>query len=126
LLAASYPLLNAMWTMLIFFAWVIWIFLLITVIMDVFRRHDVSGWGKSGWILLMIVLPFIGVLIYVGAHGGGMAERNAQAQAMRYDSVVPASSTSDPATQIAQAKELLDSGAITQPEFDSLKRKALA
>src|SRR6266516_1431898 len=77
-LASDYPFLDVLWTMLVFFAWVIWFWLLITVFSDLFRRHDISGWGKSGWIVLCIVLPFLGVLIYLGTQGTHMAERNVQ------------------------------------------------
>jgi hypothetical protein len=77
-IAADYPLLNIIWTMLVFFAWVIWFFVLITVFRDLFRRQDISGWGKAAWMLFVIVLPFLGVLIYIGVHGSGMAERNMQ------------------------------------------------
>lgn len=127
--ASSYPFLDVMWTMLVFFAWMIWFWMLITVLMDVFRRHDLSGWGKAGWTVFMIILPFIGVLTYLIAQSKGMAERNlqaqqtAQAQAAEY--VRSVASQSDPAEQIARAKELLDSGAITATEYDTIKQKAL-
>ena len=81
-LAADYPFLDIVWTMLIFFAWVIWFWILIRVLVDVFRRHDISGWGKAGWTLFMIVVPFLGVLIYLIAHGKDMGQRDIeQAQA---------------------------------------------
>src|SRR5215217_2592377 len=76
-IAADYPFLDVFWTMLVFFGWVIWFWLLITVFADLFRRHDVSGWGKAGWTLFVIVLPFLGVLIYLIAQGRQMAERRA-------------------------------------------------
>jgi hypothetical protein len=119
-----------MWTMLVFFAWVIWFWLLITVFSDVFRRHDISGWAKTGWCVFVIVLPFLGVFIYLIAESKGMAERNmaaaqtAKSQTDEYIRSVAA--PSDPAEQIARAKELLDSGAISATEFDALKQKALA
>ena len=130
LLASSTPVLTAFWYMLIFFAFVIWIWLLITVFADIFRRHDTSGWAKAFWVIFIIIFPYLGVLIYIIAEHKGMAERNAkqlqqqQAQADEYIKSVAASS--DPAAQIAKGKELLDSGAITQAEFDDLKKKALA
>ena len=128
---ANYSFGDVMWSFLVFFAWVIWFWLLITVFSDLFRRRDIGGWGKTGWIILVIVLPYIGVFIYLLAEHDGMAERTmamAQAQQQQFDSYVKdvASTPSDPAGQIANAKSLLDSGAITQDEFDALKKKALA
>jgi len=129
-LAANYPFLDVMWTMLVFFAWVIWFWLLITVFGDIFRRHDISGWGKAGWTVFVIVLPFLGVFIYMIAESKGMAERSAKqvqaAQTQADDYIRQVAAQGDPASQIAQAKTLLDSGAINQQEFDSLKQKALA
>jgi hypothetical protein len=129
-LAADYPFLDVMWTMLVFFAWVMWFWLLITVLVDVFRRRDISGWGKAAWTLFMIVLPFIGVLAYIGFEGRGMSERTAeQQQAMRSQTdeyIRSVATQADPAEQIAKGKQLLDSGAITQAEFDALKQRALA
>jgi high-affinity K+ transport system ATPase subunit B len=128
--AASYPFLDVMWTMLVFFAWIIWFWLLITVFADIFRRHDTSGFAKVAWIVFVIVLPFLGVFIYLIAESKGMAERSAQAQqqamAQTDDYIRSVASTSDSTTQIAQAKQLLDSGAITATEYDALKAKALA
>jgi putative oligomerization/nucleic acid binding protein/phospholipase D-like protein len=131
-LASDYPFLDIVGTMLIFFGWVIWFWLLITVFADLFRRHDISGWAKAGWIVLCIVLPFVGVLIYLGTQGKHMAERNvkdAQAQRAQFDSYVrdvAGSGDGGSASEIAKAKELLDKGAINQAEFDQIKRKALA
>jgi len=126
----SYPFLDVMWTMLVFFVWVIWFWLLITVFADVFRRHDISGFSKALWIVFVIVLPYLGVLIYLIAQHDGMNERNlkqVQAQQSQMDDYVKSvAAQSDPAEQIAKAKGLLDSGAITQAEFDALKQKALA
>ena len=116
--------------MLVFFAWVIWFWLLITVFSDLFRRHDISGWGKAGWIVFCIVLPFLGVLIYLGTQGKGMAERRVQdvqaAQAQMDQYVRETAGSGGPAAEIAHAKKLLDSGAISQAEFDQIKQKALA
>ena len=127
--ASSYPFLDVMWTMIVFFAWLIWFWMLITVLMDVFRRHDVSGWGKAGWTVFMIVLPFIGVLTYLVVQSEGIAERNLQAQrtaqAQADEYIRSVASTSDPAEQIARAKELLDRGAINATEYDAIKQKAL-
>ena len=130
LFAADYPFLDVFWTMLVFFAWVIWFWLLITVFADLFRRHDISGWGKAGWTLFVIVLPFLGVFVYLIAQGQHMAERKAQdvqaSQAAFDDYVRQVKSDADPSEQIAKAKQLLDSGAIDAAEFEQIKRKALA
>ena len=122
---------NALWTMFVFFAWIIWIWLLFTIFSDLFRRSDVSGWGKAGWTVFVLVLPFIGVFVYLVTEGRGMSDRRmaeAQAAQQNFDSYVRSVSTTNgqnPAAQIQQAKQLLDSGAITPEEFDSLKQKAL-
>ena len=131
LFAADYPFLDVFWTMLIFFFWVIWIWILVTVLIDVFRRHDIGGWTKALWCVFMIVLPYLGVFVYLISQGKGMAERRAdeiKASQASFDSYVRdvATSESSPTDQIHKAKQLLDSGAIDQAEFDSLKRKALA
>jgi len=76
LLEVQYPFLSVIETLLVVFAWVIWFWLLITVFADLFRRHDASGWVKAGWVIFVIVLPFLGVLVYLIANGHGMADRN--------------------------------------------------
>ena len=130
MIATSYPFLDVMWTLLVFFAWVIWFYLLITVFGDLFRRHDLSGWAKAAWIVFVIVLPYLGVLVYLIAEHEGMAERSAkqlqQSQAQIDDYVRSVAAKSDPADQIAKGKQLLDQGAISQAEYDALKQKALA
>ncbi len=130
LFAADYPFLDVFWTMLVFFFWVIWIWILITVLIDLFRRHDISGWGKAAWALFVIVLPYLGVFVYLITQGGKMAERRAEeirASQASFDQYVrDAAGSSGPTDQIAKAKELLDSGAIDQAEFEALKAKALA
>ena len=130
LLAADYPFLNVFWTMILFFLWVAWIWILITIFSDLFRRHDASGWKKALWIIFLIFLPFLGTFIYLIANNQGMTERNleqAQARQAQFDQQVrAAASAGGPAGEIHKAKALLDSGAITQAEFDSLKAKALA
>ena len=131
-LAADYPFLDILWTMVVFFAWVIWFWILVRVLVDVFRRHDLSGLGKAGWTLLTIVTPFLGVLIYLIAHGKDMGQRDieqARATQAQYDQHIRSVASSDvngAASQIAEAKRLLDSGAISQDEYNSLKAKALA
>jgi hypothetical protein len=129
-IAADYPFLDVLWTMFIFFAWVIWFWLLITIFADVFRRHDISGGKKTLWCIFVIITPFIGVFIYLISQSKGMNERQLQQvkqqrqQADDYIKTVAAEV--DAPGQIAQAKQLLDSGAINQQEFDALKQKALA
>jgi chemotaxis signal transduction protein len=130
LIATDYPLLEVFWTMLIFFAFFIWIWILVTVFADLFRRKDLSGWAKTGWIIFVIVLPYLGVFVYLIAEHKGMTERTisqqqaAQSQMDQY--VKSVASTSDPTAQIANAKALLDQGTISQAEFDQIKQKALA
>ena len=127
---AAYTFGQAMWTMFVFFMWILWFWLLFTVFGDLFRRHDIGGWGKAGWTLFVIILPFLGVFIYLIAEGRNMGERSmarAQAAQTQMDSYVrSAASSGNASEQIAKAKELLDSGAISQAEFDQLKAKALA
>jgi hypothetical protein len=129
-LAADYPFLDVMWSMILFFSFFIWIWLLITVFADLFRRHDASGFVKVLWIIFVIVLPFLGVFLYIIAEHNGMNERSqkqAAAAQASFDTYVQSVATkSDPTAQIANAKGLLDSGAITQTEFDQIKQKALA
>jgi hypothetical protein len=129
--STGYPLLAIIWTMVVFFAWVIWFWLLISIFSDLFRRDDVSGWGKAGWVVLLLVLPFLGVLIYLIGQSKGMAERRnrevttAQSQLDDYVRTVSANGHSS-ADQIAKGKQLLDSGAISPEEYQALKQKALA
>lgn len=127
--ASSYPFLNIFWTILIFFAWVIWIWIAITVLIDVFRRRDISGWGKAAWVIFVIVLPFIGVLSYLLFNHDGMADRStkevAASQAQFDDYVRRTASTGGAASEIEKAKQLLDSGVITQAEFDAIKANAI-
>jgi hypothetical protein len=128
-IAADYPLMDIIWTMLVFFGWVIWFWILISILSDIFRRHDIGGFGKAGWTLFVIILPFLGVLIYLIAEGKEMAERrvaDVQANQAAFDNYVRDVSASGPTAEIAKAKQLLDSGAIDQAEFEALKQKALA
>jgi hypothetical protein len=130
ILATSYPFLEVFWTMLIFFAFVIWIWILITVLVDIFRRHDTSGFAKVLWIIFIIVLPYLGVFVYLIVEHQGMTERTvkqqeaAQSQMDKYVQSIAAKT--DPAEQIAKAKSLLDAGTITQAEFERIKQQALA
>jgi hypothetical protein len=130
LVAADYPFLEVLWTMLVFFAWVAWFWLLISVASDVFRRHDIGGGKKAVWLVFMLFVPFIGVLSYLIANNESMTQRNvdrARAQQTQFDDYVKSvADTSGPAAEIDKAKQLLDSGAISQPEFEAIKAKALA
>ena len=127
-LAESYPFLNFVWLMIMFFAFVIWFWILISVFSDIFRRRDIGGGMKAIWIIFVVLFWWLGVLIYLIVEHNGMAERSMeqmkaqQAQQAEYIQTVAGTS---PADQIASAKGLLDSGAITQAEFDTLKAKAL-
>ena len=130
MLATDYPLLEVFWTMLIFFAFIVWIWILFTVLADIFRRHDISGFAKVIWIIFIVVLPYLGVFVYLIAEHKGMTERGVKAQQdaqSELDQYVRSvSGKGDPTEQIAKGKELLDRGAISQAEFDEMKRKALA
>jgi len=129
-LAADYPFLDILWTMFIFFLFIIWIWILITVFADIFRRKDVGGGMKALWIIFVILLPYLGVLIYLIANHDGMADRNIaqmQKQQQATDAYIQSvAGSGGAAAEIEKAKGLLDSGAITQAEYDSIKAKALA
>jgi hypothetical protein len=129
--AADYPFLNILWSMILFFAWVIWLWMVFAILGDVFRRRDLSGWGKAAWSVFLIVLPFLGALIYLIANHDGMADRNvkqAQVAQDEFDGYVKSVATNGggAAAEIDKGKSLLDSGAITQAEFEAIKAKALA
>jgi hypothetical protein len=131
LVASDYPFLDVFWTMIIFFLWVIWIWFLIAILSDVFRRHDIGGGSKALWCFFIIFLPVVGALSYLIVNGQGMAQRNvsdSQAQRAQMDDYVRsvASTGGGAAGEIEKAKQLLDSGAISADEYASLKAKALA
>jgi len=112
------------WYMLIFYLWFMVIMMFIRVFMDIFQRENLSGWGKAGWIVLLFILPFLGILIYVIARPKNTEQdRRMMAEAQAAQARVVGGSAVD---DIAKAQELLDKGAITQAEFDSIKAKALA
>jgi predicted PurR-regulated permease PerM len=129
-LATDYPFLDVFWTILIFFVWIAWFMLLFRILADVFSRHDISGGKKTLWIIFVILVPFLGVFVYLIAESNGMNERalaSAQASQQQFDSYVrETASSGGAAAEIDKAKQLLDSGTITQAEFDALKAKALA
>jgi hypothetical protein len=115
--------------MVIFFIWIMWFMLLFRIWGDIFSRHDLSGLGKTGWLLFTILLPFLGVFIYLIAENDGMNQRaldRAQAQQAQMDDYVRSTAGGGPASEIGRAKQLLDCGAITQAEFNTMKAKALA
>jgi Phospholipase_D-nuclease N-terminal/Short C-terminal domain len=129
-LAADYPFLDVLWTMLVFFAWVAWFWLLITIASDIFRRHDIGGGKKAAWLIFMLFVPFVGVLAYLIANNESMTRRNveqAQAQKAQMDEYVRSvADGGGAAAEIDRAKKLLDDGTITQAEFDAIKSRALA
>jgi hypothetical protein len=129
--AYDYPLLGFFWTMLIIFLWVAWIFILIRVFMDIFRTHKMSGWVKALWVIFVIILPIIGVLIYLIVHGGDMARRDveqATAQREAFDAYVrqTAGSSASSADELTKLAALRDQGVITDAEFNAQKAKLLA
>ena len=126
----SYPLLGAFWTIIEIFLWVLWFWVLITVFIDIFRSHDLSGWGKALWFLFVLIIPLIGVLVYLIVRGGSMHERavkEAQQQdqeARRY--IQEAAGAPSTADQLAKLADLRDRGVITAEEFEREKAKILA
>ncbi|MFF5922257.1 SHOCT domain-containing protein [Streptomyces flavochromogenes] len=131
----DYPLLNLFWTMLWFFLWIMWLFLLFKVIGDIFRDHSLNGWAKAGWLIFCIVLPYLGVLIYVIARGKGMGERDVkrakESEAAFQDYIRKTAGPQEgggggAAHELARLAELKDKGAITPEEFEKAKAKVLA
>jgi ABC-type multidrug transport system fused ATPase/permease subunit len=130
LIASDYPFFDVFWSILVFFLWVAWFMLLFRIFGDVFSRHDIGGGTKTLWLIFVLLVPFLGVFVYLIANNDGMTERTmqrAQAQQQQMDEYVRTTATSGSATaQIGEAKQLLDSGAITQAEFDAIKPTAPA
>ena len=132
LASSGYPLLDAFWTMFIFFLWILWFFLLFWIIFDIFRSDDLGGWGKAGWLIFVIILPFLGVFVYAIARGKEMSEhqlRAAQRQdkAMRqYIRETAATSGGSSADELAKLAQLHDQGALTDQEFAAQKAKLLS
>ncbi len=125
MLADSYPFWGLMGTMLVFFLWLMWVWLLFEVFADVFRRHDISGWGKTAWLIVVIILPFLGVFIYLISQNKGMRERGRVREATR-EATRGYYGSDSAAAEIESGRKLLDSGAITLDEFNAIKQKALA
>ena len=126
----SYPLLGAFWTIFEIFLWILWFWVLIYVFVDIFRSHDLSGWAKALWFLFVLIIPLIGVLVYVIARGGKMQEHTQQ-EAQQQDQafrayVQDAAGAPNTADQLAKLADLRDRGVITPAEFESQKAKILA
>src|SRR5277367_2924952 len=131
MLASSYPVLDAFLTMLYFFLFIIWIWLLIMVFMDVFRSHDMGGLAKALWVIFIIILPFLGIFVYLIARGGKMHERAADQAAQQqkaFDSYVKetAGAGTSSADQLAKLSDLKQQGVLTDAEFEAQKAKILA
>jgi type VI protein secretion system component VasK len=125
----SYPLLSAFLTMVWFFLWILWLFLLFWIIMDIFRSRDLGGWAKAAWLLFVIVLPFLGVLVYLIARGDKMHERqdrDLQAQDQAFRSYVKDAAGTGSADEVAKLADLRDRGVISESEFQAGKAKVLA
>jgi ABC-type multidrug transport system fused ATPase/permease subunit len=131
MLAYTYPLLSIFWTMLEFFFFVLWIWLLVYIFIDIFRSHDMGGFAKALWVLFVIILPFLGVLVYLIARGGSMherAEQSAQRQQKQFDDYVRAAagSSGGSADELAKLADLKSKGVITDAEFEAQKAKLLS
>ncbi|MEV4428135.1 SHOCT domain-containing protein [Streptomyces sp. R-07] len=131
----DYPLLNVFWTMLWFFIWIMWLFLLFKVITDIFRDHSLSGWGKAGWLIFCILLPYIGVLVYVIARGKSMGQRDVKQakeseaafqEYIRKTAGTQGAGGGSPTDELARLSDLKDKGAITAEEFEKAKAKVLS
>ncbi len=129
-LAYNYPILDLIWTMFMFFVFILWIWLLIAVFMDIFRSHDLGGWAKAIWVFFIIILPFLGVLVYLIARGGKMHERAAEQAAQQqkaFDAYVKQTAgTGSTADDLAKLADLKSQGVITDAEFEAQKAKILA
>ncbi|MFE6846421.1 SHOCT domain-containing protein [Streptomyces sp. NPDC057686] len=131
----DYPALSIFWSMLWFFLWIMWLFLLFKIITDIFRDHEMSGWGKAGWLIFVIVLPFLGVLVYVIARGKGMTQRDVKQakenEAAFQDYIRQTAGTgpsggSGGADELAKLADLKAKGALSEEEFQQAKAKLLA
>lgn len=131
MLAYDYPILGIFWTMLLVFVWISWLIIFFHVVIDIFRSHDMGGWAKAAWFLLVVLLPLLGVLIYVLARGDSMRDREiarAQAQQDQMDAYVrqAAGTSGGVADELAKLSELKNSGVISDAEFETQKAKLLA
>lgn len=130
MLVADFTFIDFFWSMLVFSLWVMWLWLLFTIWTDIFRRHDVSGLAKAGWLVFTILLPFVGVLVYLMSQGAGMTERGmGRSRRQREEYAEYVRETAGPggaAAEIERGQQLLERGVITQAEFDVLKTNALA
>jgi hypothetical protein len=120
------PLLDLFWTMFLFFCWILWFWLLFRVYADLFSRRDIGGWAKTGWVLFTILMPFLGVFVYLITQGRSMAERAELAverQRAATDAYIRSVAADANSVQSAKARDLLDSGAITRDEFDRMVPK---
>jgi hypothetical protein len=127
--AYDYPLMGAFWTFLWFFLWIIWIMILFKVIFDIFRSDDLGGWGKALWIIFVIILPFLGVFVYLIARGKDMGQRDidqARAQQQQFDSYVKDVASTGSADELAKLADLKERGVISDAEFEQQKAKLLA
>ena len=128
----NYPLLNVFWTIFEVFLWVVWFWILITVFIDIFRSHDLSGWAKALWFLFVLFIPLIGVLVYLIVRGSSMHERQARdmqqqdAEARRYIQQAAAEAPASTADQLTKLADLRDRGVISAEEFEREKAKVLA
>jgi Short C-terminal domain/Phospholipase_D-nuclease N-terminal len=128
--AYDYPVLGVFWSMFVFFLWILWFFLLFRVVADIFRSDDLSGWGKAAWLIFVLVVPFLGVFVYVIARGDSMGRRdlaNAQARDQAFQSYVrDAAGSGGTADELAKLAELRDRGVIDDAEFAQQKAKILS
>ena len=127
-IAADYPFMDVMWSMVVFFAFVVWLFIMVAFLTDIFRRRDISGWAKAAWTVFLIVLPFVGVITYLVINHHGLAVRSASDTKVTEAQVdyLKGKTNGGAQREIEMAKELLDSGAITPMEFDAIKAKVIA
>ena len=132
MLAYDYPILGLFWTMLWLFLWIAWIFILVKVVFDIFRSHDMGGWGKALWVLFVILIPWLGVLVYLIARGGSMRDRDIadmQAQQDAFKSYVQSAAGSGgggTADELSKLADLRTQGVISDAEFEAQKSKILA
>jgi hypothetical protein len=121
---------EVLWAMLVFFLFIIWIYLLISIFVDIFRSGDLSGWGKAGWTIFIIVLPFLGVFIYLIARGASMHERSArdvaEAQAAQDEYIRQVGGSDSTADELSKLKDLRDEGVLSDDEFEAQKAELLS